>query len=257
MIVQKSGKLVFYQFPNFTGTSLIHGVFTRLGGVSEAPWDTLNLGGTVGDDPSAVMENLDRLVTALNSRTDQLAQVRQIHSARVVRIDRPVDALEKADAMITNQPGPLLLMRFADCVPILLFDPKTRSAGIAHAGWQGTIKGVASQVVLEMRREYGTDPEDLVVGIGPSIGPDHYQIGSDVIELVEETFLENARQLLIRDGDEVKLDLWKANRINLEHVGVKNIIVSGICTGCNLDHWFSHRAELGRTGRFASVIGLL
>jgi len=257
MIVQKSGKLVYYRFPHFSDSGLIHGVFTRLGGVSESPWDSLNLGGTVGDEPAAVKENLKRLVSAVNSRTDQLAQVRQIHSARVVRIDRPVDAAEKADAMITNKPGPLLLMRFADCVPILYYDPKGRSAGIAHAGWQGTIKGVASQVVLEMRRNFGTDPEDLVVGIGPSIGPDHYQIGSDVIELVENTFQRNANQVLIRDDDEVKLDLWKANRINLEKVGVKNVFVSGICTGCNLDHWFSHRAEHGRTGRFASVIGLL
>jgi len=257
MIVQKSGKLVFYQFPHFNDSGLIHGIFTRLGGVSVSPWNSLNLGGTVGDDPSAVKENLNRLVKAVNSKIDQLAQVRQIHSARVVRIDQPVDAVDKADAMITNKPGPLLLMRFADCVPILYYDPKNRSAGIAHAGWQGTIKGVASQVVLEMGRNFGTDPEDLVVGIGPSIGPDHYQIGSDVLGLVEETFQQNAHQVLIWDGDEVKLDLWKANRINLEKVGVNNIVVSGICTGCNLEHWFSHRAEHGSTGRFASVIGLM
>lgn len=257
MIVNKSGKLVFYQFPHFTNSELIHGVFTRLGGVSVSPWESLNLGGTVGDDPTAVKENMKRLVNAVNSKIDQLAQVRQIHSARVVRIDHPVDGIEKADAMITNQPGPMLLMRFADCVPILYYDPKNHSAGIAHAGWQGTIKGVASQVVLEMERNFGTDPEDLFVGIGPSIGPDHYQIGSDVIELVEQNLQQNAQRVLIRNGNEVKLDLWKANRINLEKVGVKNIVVSGICTGCNLQHWFSHRAEHGRTGRFASVIGLL
>jgi YfiH family protein len=257
MIVQQSQGLSYFQFPDIASPSVVHGVFTRLGGVSRPPWDSLNLGGTVGDDPTAVRENLARLVSAVGFNISQLAQVRQIHSAKTVRIDRPVDALKQADAMITSKPGLLLLMRFADCVPILFSDPENKAVGIAHAGWQGTLKGVASQVVTAMVREYGSDPAKLVVGIGPSIGPDHYQIGPDVSKLVVDVYGKRAPDVLEWQGDDVKFNLWEANKINLEMAGVRNIDVGGICTGCHLDLWFSHRAENGRTGRFAAVIGLM
>ena len=257
MIIKRHEKLVYYQFPQISDSDIVHGIFTRLGGASNPPWDSLNLGGTVGDDPTAVRKNMARLVSAMGFSTSQLAQVKQIHSARVLRVDHPVDAHDEADAMITDKSGLLMLMRFADCVPILFHDPVNKAVGIAHAGWQGTIKGVVKQVVLEMGRAFGSDPGQIFAGIGPAIGPDHYQIGPDVLDLVEGVYQEQARDILIKNGDDVKLDLWKANKMNLEEVGVKKVSVSGICTGCNLDHWYSHRVENGKTGRFAAVIGLV
>ncbi|MFN2112743.1 MAG: peptidoglycan editing factor PgeF [Anaerolineales bacterium] len=256
MRLQRNRELVYYRFPQIPDPPVVHGIFTRLGGASGPPWDSLNLGGTVGDDPKAVRENLERLLSAVGGTQSQLAQVKQVHSAEVVKVDRPMDDWDEADAMITSSPGILLLMRFADCVPILYYDQDNRAVGIAHAGWQGTLKGIAKQVVLEMEHHFGTDPGNLFAGIGPSIGPDHYQVGSDVRQLAEEVFGDRAQEVLIENGDDVKLDLWRANQINLEDVGVGKIDVSGICTGCHLDHWYSHRAEHGKTGRFAAVIGI-
>lgn len=256
MIPLELNGLVYYQFESLRAQGLIQGVFTRLGGVSAPPWDSLNLGGTVGDDPVAVRENLDRLVGNLGYSVDQLVQVHQIHSAKVVRADRPMDALEKGDGIITDRPDLLLLMRFADCVPLLYYDPGHRAVAIAHAGWKGTLKGIAAQVVKEMSRQFGSRPEMLIVGIGPSIGPDHYLVGDNVVEGVEELFPNSLDEVLIEDVDGVKFNLWRANQILLEREGVNQIEVGSICTACNLDHWYSHRAENGRTGRFAAVIGL-
>lgn len=214
------------------------------------------MGGTVGDDPENVKGNLDLLISTVGYGLGQLAQVRQIHSAKVITARGPMDAIQKGDAIITNTPGLLLLMRFADCVPILFLDPVKHAVGIAHAGWQGTIKEITLHTVRAMERQFQSNPADLLTGIGPSIGPDHYVIGTDVIERAETVFPNTIEEILIKDDDGVKLDLWKANTITLEKAGVKNIELAGICTACNLDDWYSHRGEKGKTGRFAGVIGL-
>lgn len=253
--VEQEG-LVYYQFELLQEQGLYHGVFSRLGGTSPAPWNSLNLGGTVGDDPRNVEENLSRLLIVSGFEQSQLAQVKQVHSARVIAVDHPVDALEEGDGMTTRQRGLLLLMRFADCVPVLFFDPDRQAIAIAHAGWQGTLRGVAAEAVQAMGAQFGSSPDRILVGIGPSIGPDHYQVGSDVIEQTVQAFPHEYEQVLNEDSDGVKLDLWKANEIQLRKMGVEQIEVAGICTGCEVATWYSHRAEQGRTGRFAAVIGL-
>jgi YfiH family protein len=235
---------------------LIHGVFSRLGGVSSHPWQSLNLGGTVGDDPASVEENLARLLSSLHISSEQLAQVNQIHSNLVVKVERPMDSEFQGDAMITDCPELLLLMRFADCVPILYFDPVNRAVAIAHAGWKGTLLNVAGETVNHMADEFGTTPQKLRVGIGPSIGPDHYLIGEDVIREVKTTYSSQTDEVLVNHPEGVKFNLWTANRINLNKAGVTEVEVSGICTGCDLNHWYSHRVEKGRTGRFGAVIGI-
>lgn len=257
MIGLTAENIEYYQFKALQGPGMFHGVFSRKGGVSPQPWGSLNLGGTVGDDPENVSENLDRLLSVSGFKREQLVQVRQVHSSKVVIAEEPVDAESEGDAIATDRSGLLLLMRFADCVPVLFFDQENRAIAIAHAGWKGTLEGVVSEVVRKMGENYGTDPSVLRVGIGPSIGPDHYQIGADVIQLVKESFPADYERVLIEDQDEVKLDLWKANWIHLKNAGVQQIEISGICTGCDPNLWYSHRAERGRTGRFAAVIGLL
>jgi YfiH family protein len=248
--------LKVYQFESLKSPGLTQAIFSRHGGLSPAPWSSLNLGGTVGDDQTRVKGNLDLLLEAVGYKPETLAQVRQIHSAKVVLAERPMDVLFQGDAMISSTPGVLLLMRFADCVPILFFDPVKKAVAIAHAGWQGTIKEVSFHTVQSMIHELGTNPADLVAGIGPSIGPDHYYVGEDVIEQVQNIFPEELEEVLISDQDGVKLDLWKANQISLRRAGVTKIEISGICTACNTEDWFSHRGEQGNTGRFAAVVGL-
>ena len=259
MIIRKITGLKYYQFETLLSNKLTQAVFSRHGGVSPAPWKSLNLGGTVGDDPDRVLKNKDQLLKAIGYSSIQLSQVHQVHSARVVVVSGPDNyksVLPQADAMITNTPGILLLMRFADCVPILIYDPVKKATGIAHAGWRGTVKEVAFTVVKEMEKHFSTNPSDLIAGIGPSIGPDHYQVGIDVINEVKNTFRDNWDQVLSTGPDYVKFDLWKANEISLRKAGVLNIETAGICTGCLVKEWFSHRGENGKTGRFAAVIGL-
>ena len=198
MIEIKKGGLLYYQFEEFQDHGLFHGIFSRQGGISPAPWDSLNLGGTVGDDPQNVQENLARLLAVSGFSQGQLAQVKQVHSAKVVKVDLPVDAVEDGDAITTDQRGLLLLMRFADCVPIMFFDPEHQAIAIAHAGWKGTLKGLVSEVVRAMRVSFGSLPEKIIAGIGPSIGPDHYQVGMDVIDKTKQAFLMSTTRFLAR-----------------------------------------------------------
>lgn len=256
MLVNNNSGLISYHFESLNLPGLTQAVFTRHGGVSPSPWDSLNLGGTVGDDPRNVRDNLNKLVISSGFQVEDLVQVNQIHSKNVIVANQAMDGKSEGDAILTNTPGLLLLMRFADCVPILIVDPVNRAIGIAHAGWQGTVQEVAYHAVMGMISEYGSDPENIVAGIGPSIGPDHYEVGSDVVEMALETFEENEDHVLIRQDGKVKFDLWEANRISLSRAGVERIEISGVCTACKQQNWFSHRGSGGKTGRFGAVIGL-
>ena len=250
--------LRYYTFDSLPNT-VVHGVLTRQGGVSPAPWHSLNVGGTVGDDRERVQENRTRSFEALGRRLDSLFDVWQVHSADVVFSEAPrppgVDH-HKADVIFTDRPEVTLYMRFADCVPVLLHDPKKHVVGIAHAGWLGTVRGVSSAAVSAMRERYGSKPEDILAAIGPSIGVDHYEVGPDVIAQVEQAFGDASRKLIEMHNGKTHLDLWAANRMQLEQSGVGQVEVAGICTACHLDDWYSHRAEKGKTGRFGALIAL-
>jgi len=163
---------------------------------------------------------------------------------------------EKADAILTNHPQVTLFMRFADCVPILLYDPIHRVVGLAHAGWQGTLLKIAQITVERMSSEYGADPGEILAAIGPSIGPDHYEIGMDVAEKVNSVFSNDSPKLLLNREGKVYFDLWQANHFILEMAGIKRIQVAGLCTACHTSDWYSHRAEHGKTGRFGALIAL-
>ena len=248
----------YYAFDLFPRV-LVQAVFTRQGGISPAPWDSLNVGGTVGDDKERVQKNRQRSFNALGRGLESLFDVWQVHSADAVFADAPrppeLDHY-KADIIFTDKPGVTLYMRFADCVPILLHDPKKKVAGIAHAGWLGTVRATSSAAVRAMTEHYGSRPEDIQAAIGPSIGVDHYEVGPDVIARVNETFGADATKLIeVRDG-KTYLDLWAANRLQLEQSGVRQIEVAGLCTACHLEDWYSHRAEKGKTGRFGALIAL-
>jgi YfiH family protein len=183
----------------------------------------------------------------------------QVHSARVVKFDEPLakgEPLIEGDAITTNTPGLLMLMRFADCVPLYFYDPINHAAAIAHAGWKGTVMGVAKKTIAAMKDFYNSKPDELMVGIGPSIGPDHYFIGDDVINEAKNAYSKNWNKVLLTNKYGTRFDLWKANEISIREMGVKDIEIAGICTACENDSWFSHRAENGKTGRFAAVLGL-
>jgi YfiH family protein len=147
-------------------------------------------------------------------------------------------------------------MRFADCVPILFHDPKKHIVGITHAGWLGTVRGAASVTVKAMQDRYGCRPEHIVAGIGPSIGVDHYEVGAEVISQFREMLGAEAERVIESRNGSMYLDLWTANYIQLKTAGLEQIEISGVCTACHLEDWFSHRAEKGKTGRFGALIAL-
>lgn len=252
------GSLKFLQFDVFDGLPLHHGVFTRQGGVSPAPWDTLNLGGTVGDDPERVRLNKRRLIEAMGATESDLFEVWQMHTDRVVLANGPRrgDTLIQADAMVTRTSNVTLLMRFADCVPILLYDAHSHSIGMAHAGWLGTVRKTALATVVEMSERLASRPENLVAAIGPSICVDHYPVGPEVVEQVQAAFGEGADEHLVSRNGEIHFDLWSANRALLKQAGVGAVEVCGVCTACHPEDWFSHRGESGLTGRFGAALSL-
>lgn len=171
---------------------------------------------------------------------------------------RSLDApTQKADILFTNNPDVSLFMRFADCVPLLFHDPKKNVIGISHAGWMGTVKGVAEVSIQAMQDRYGSDPQDIVAGIGPSISVDHYEIGEEVAVQFREKYGTDAEKVLQVRDEKIYLDLWTANALQLQKMGVEHIQISGLCTACHLEDWYSHRAEKGKTGRFGVLLAMV
>ena len=248
--------LAYYQFESlarFSDTGeMRHGVFTRLGGISAPPFATLNTAHTVGDEPEAVAENHQRICRALNVNAASVASGYQVHGASVALIGRQDRGRVRpaTDVLLTDQPGIPLMQRFADCVPSVLYDPVRRVLGLAHAGRRGTVQGVVLEAVRTMVQAFGSRPSDIIAGLGPSIGPCCYEIGPEVAAQVRAGFREGDRWLLPQAGGAIHLDLWAANRQQLEAAGVGQVEVAGLCTACHTEEFFSHRAERGRTGRF-------
>ncbi len=267
---------------------LAHGFSTRQGGVSTCyGGETLNLGLTEHDTAVNVERNRAVFLGSLGAADSgghpwPLLQVKQIHSAIVHRVDGANPAPLIGDGLITNAPGVLLAIKVADCVPILIADTKRRAVGTFHAGWRGTVARIAEKGVGDMRRHFGSRPEDLRAAIGPCIRRCCYSVGSEVrsefesqfsyaSELFEEVFDSNAIHvrypLLFLNqrapghgdlGPELHLDLVEANRRQLLDAGIpeENISVIDGCTACDTPRFFSHRAEFGSTGRMMAAIGI-
>lgn len=259
MLPHQPDEVPYFQFESMDHPALMHAVFSRRGGVSAPPWESLNVGGSVGDVLANVVENQRRVFQTVNRTPESIFDVWQVHSVRVIEAKAPRSPntpYEQADIILTDQPGITLIMRFADCVPILLFDPVHQAVGIIHSGWKGTINLASRKAIIAMRDLYGSHPADILAAIGPAIGPDHYDVGSEVVSQVRNAFGTTASDFLPQHDGRTYFDLWEANRQTLVEAGVTQIELSGICTACQVKSWYSHRAEHGKTGRFAVLIGL-
>jgi polyphenol oxidase len=240
-------------------------VSTRDGGVSTGRYATANLGLHVGDDPAAVLTNRARAAAALGAGLDDLVVADQVHGTRVGVITEEHrgrgarsagDAIPGTDALVTTVPGIVLVVQVADCVPLVLLDPVARVLATVHAGWGGTVRGVTTAAVHAMG-DLGADPARLVAGLGPSIHPDRYQVGSDVADLAAEAFADRVDRVVRPDGTgRWTFDLWTANTLQLVDAGVPEhrIHVAGLDTGPETP-FFSHRSE-GPCGRFAALARL-
>ena len=255
MLRTDTNGIVTYHFESLDVEGLGHAVFTRLGGVSRGPFASLNVGNTVGDDEEAVAENHTRVYTRLDLSPDCVATPHQVHGNRVAAITS-ADArrvIPSTDGLVTNTPGLALMLRFADCQPILLYDPVHHALGLVHAGWRGVAQGIARRGVEAMREAFGTESQDLVAGLGPAIGPECYTVGQSVAAAMSYALPDWKQVLTLQGKDTWRLDLSGANAQQLAAAGVHRIEQSRLCTACRRDEFYSHRGDNGRTGRFAVV----
>lgn len=299
-ILKNTDTTPYVAFPIFSAyPELVCGFSTRLGGVSRGCFASMNLGFHRGDEEDRVFENYRRICGSMGFAPEQLIFTDQVHKTNVRRAYRAdcgkgiVSERDygEVDAHITNEPDAVLLVFGADCVPLFFYDPVKHAIGAAHAGWRGSVGGIAAKTVARMQAEFGCDPSDLLVAIGPSIGPECYEVGAEVAGEFFPVFGECRTQALKSsaageddipvlslkrsqkradaripsggDGaengqDKYRLNLWEANRRMLLHAGVRkeHIAVSGLCTMCRQDLFFSHRASGGRRGSMAGFIML-
>ncbi len=259
MIRQSRNGVVFYQFESLAQHApVMHAVFTRLGGKSSGDFGGLNVGQELGDDPATVQENLHLIFQTLGLSPADVATARQVHGARVAVIgaDERGTTQPQTDSLISAEPGTCLVLRFADCLPLMLYDPVRQAIALIHAGWRGLVAGVVGNTVLRLQHAFACRPRDLVAGLGPTIGPCCYQVGPELILEVRRVLDEAGQFLLPQSSGTLHFDLPGAVRWELRQAGVQQIEDSGMCTACNTDEFFSHRAEQGRTGRFAAVLAL-
>ncbi len=251
--------LSFYQFDIFPKGSVVHGIFTRKGGISEGSFSSLNVSGSSGDFHENVVENRRRIFSAIERNPKSIFDVWQVHSSRVVFVDEPRGQGEKhiqADAILTRSSNVSLFMQFADCVPIMVYDPEQKIIGTIHAGWQGTVKRIVQETIKYMVENLNSNPENILAGIGPSIGPDHYEVGNNVLEMVNSNLSEFKNDVVSNNNEKFYFNLWEANRLLLQQSGVRQIEVSNLCTACNLGEWYSYRLEGKKSGRFGMLLGL-
>ena len=245
--------------------TLAHGFSTRRGGTSSPPFSSLNLSLEVGDHPDSVRENRSRLLGEMGIEGNPLVKVKQVHGDEILVIDqgrlsRPdfPECLSTcpADALITRIPGLILAVSVADCVPILLYDPKSRVIAAIHGGWRSTASGLAAKVVRRMSEVFGTQPEDCVAAIGPSIRSCCYQVDEPVIEAFARLSPRWRDWVQEKGRGRAHLDLCQANRDLLQAAGVPGgaIHAAEHCTSCRTDLFFSHRRDGGRTGRMMGLI---
>jgi YfiH family protein len=251
--------LVFYQFEGLSAyPDLYQGVFTRLGGVSQAPFESLNLARSVGDDAALVQENNRRMLAVFDMTPDRATTAWLVH-ARQVAVMTSADAgsyKSGYDAILTRERGLALTMRFADCVPIVFFDPVQHAIGLAHAGWRGVAENVIAATVDALCDNFGSNSRDVWAGIGPCISADRYRVGQEVIDQIAPACPPHTPIARRQSDGSLHLDLNAAVAAQLRACGVEQIEDSALCTASNTTEWFSHRAENGKTGRFGVVIGL-
>lgn len=267
MRVREKGEVPYLTFPAFENLQGIrHGFSTRLGGVSQGYLSSMNLSFTRGDEESRVRENFRRIGEAIGFCEKDLVFSQQTHTTNV-RVVTQKDRgngytqplpYQDVDGLVTGEKGLVLATFYADCVPLFFADPKLRVIGLSHSGWRGTVGKIGCQTVEVMRKEFGCRPEDILAAVGPSICQDCYEVSGDVIEAFQENYEKDCWESLFYEKAEGKyqLNLWRANELALLEAGIlpEHISVTDLCTCCNPDILYSHRASQGRRGNLAAFL---
>ena len=260
----------YLTFPSLEKTGIVSHLFsTRIGGASEGIYASMNLSYARGDRKEAVDENFRRIAEIMGREIQDFVLSDQTHTANVRKVteeDRGKGIVYQkdycdVDGLITNERHIVLATFYADCVPLFLVDKKHRAIGLSHSGWKGTAGRMGGHTLLAMREAYGTNPEDVEIGIGPSICKDCYEVGEDLAEAFAAGFPDKVRKdiLFAKGGGKYHLDLWKANEYIFRMAGVpkEQISVTDICTCCNPNYLFSHRASQGKRGNLGAFLCLI
>ena len=268
MIKKKLANATFLLFPNFLNyKELIHAISTRHGGISSSNYTSLNLSFHVGDEDDNVIENHQILSQTLGFDLSSLATCQQIHQDNIAMVDGsylkkdcflPGNAFPETDALVTDVPGITLMTRYADCVPLIFYDPKTHTVAISHAGWKGTLLHIAQKTVEVLVKDYHCQPQHILAAIGPSIGPCCYQINSTMADQAVKELYKAQEYFVKSTNDDLYFDLWQANKKQLQSAGIKDehLYSAELCTSCNFDLFYSYRKGKKVTGRFGALIGL-
>ncbi len=264
-----AGETPFLEYPLFADTGMVrHGFSTRLGGVSEGCFSSLNLSFGRGDREEAVRENFRRIASAIGVRCEDMVFSKQTHTTNVQAVtekDRGMGILrpteyQDVDGMATDIPGICLVTFYADCVPLFFVDPVKKAIGLSHSGWRGTVGKIGKAAVELMEREFGSDPADILAAVGPSICQDCYEVSEDVIEKFQENFEECYwKQLFFqKKNGKYQLNLWKANEIIFAEAGIlpEHMAVTNVCTHCNSHVLYSHRTMGTQRGSLAAFLEL-
>ncbi len=268
------GTAQYLTFPLLEETGLVRHLFsTRLGGVSEGIFSSMNLSYSRGDEKEAVDENYRIIAKLLGCEVEDIVCSDQTHTTNVKVVgekDRgkgilfPKDYTD-VDGLITDTEGIVLATFYADCVPLFFVDTRNRAIGLSHSGWRGTVGRMGARTLEAMHDAYGTKPEDVTAAIGPSICKDCYEVDEDVAAVFRQEFCKPGQcgKILFPgtkgEPGKYQLDLWRANQIVLEEAGVSpsRIQVTDLCTCCNPDYLFSHRASQGKRGNLGAFLGLM
>ena len=253
----------FLSYPMLEETGIVnHGFSTRLGGVSKGCWATMNISTTRGDDPEDVRENQRRIAGAIGVQAEDMTFTNQTHTTNVtvVKAGDKGKRFQETDGMITDVPGICLVTFYADCVPLYFVDPVKKAIGLSHSGWRGTVGKIGKVTIELMQKTYGSDPEDIIATIGPSICRDCYEVSGDVIQQFRENFDEAYWPELFyeKENGKYQLDLWRANERIFTEAGIRedHIAVTNVCTHCNPDILFSHRTTGDKRGNVSAFLAL-
>lgn len=259
----------YLEYPLFQNTGIVrHGFSTRLGGVSQGYYSSLNLSFTRGDEEELVRENFRRIGRAIGVNCEDMVFTHQTHTVNVrvvTEADRGKGITRErdyshVDGLVTNVPGICLVTFYADCVPLYFVDPVKQVIGLSHSGWRGTVGKIGKHTVEKMQKEYGCDPRDILAAVGPSICQDCYEVSEDVIDKFRENFPEETWKEIFyaKENGKYQLNLWKANEIIFKECGIlpNHMAVTNVCTHCNSQILYSHRATGDKRGNLCAFLAL-
>lgn len=268
--IRRNGAVYYTTFPSFEKTGLVRHLYsTRRGGVSAGYFGPMNLGFSRGDDQEAVIENFRRISFVAEIYPGDMVFSDQVHGDRILYVDQQdrgkgiysPKEMQGVDGLLTDKPQVCLVTFYADCVPLFFLDPVMKVIGLAHAGWRGTVLEIGRKMVERFQADFGSDPADILAGIGPSIGPCCFEVGPDVECEFSRVFPAWRDEIIRSSGKPEKsyVDLWRTNQLILEKAGVKpeHITVTDLCTKCHEEYFHSHRRMGNNRGTQAAFLELI